>query len=239
MTRRKSKSWGGGGAVKTLLYGGGIVLLITTFFLLTLRFVNPPGTMLMVVRYVERELSSGSAKNETAQGGWMWKPLRDISPNMQRAVIVAEDARFLQHRGIDLGSLFSVIEGEKRKSRRARGASTITMQTVKNLFLWPGRSYIRKGVELIASVPFDLLVGKRRVLEIYLNIVEWGPGVYGVEAASRRYFDKSAKSLTSSESAALAAVLPSPLTTSPRALTPVARKRYSRIVREAPAIRLP
>jgi monofunctional biosynthetic peptidoglycan transglycosylase len=170
---------------------------------------------------------------------WRWVRLSDISPLLQRAVIVAEDARFLQHRGVDFSSLFSVIQGEQRRTRTPRGASTLTMQTVKNLFLWPGRSYVRKCIELVISPLFDLIVGKKRTLEVYLNIVEWGPGIYGAEAAAQKFFRKSAKNLSLEESAALAAVLPSPLTVSPRALSPTARRRLSRIVREASTAVLP
>lgn len=195
--------------------------------------------MLMLIRKAERLVASTVVKRSASISIWQWRSLEEISPSVQRAVIAAEDAQFLNHGGIDLASLFSVLDGEKRRSRRIRGASTITMQTVKNLFLWPGRSYVRKAIELVVSPPFDLLVGKRRILEVYLNIVEWGPGIYGVEAAARTYFGKSARSLTASEGAALAAVLPSPLTTNPRALSAVAKKRYNRIVREVATTRLP
>lgn len=204
----------------------GVVILVS---FLSLRFIRPPTSSLIIIRSIQSKLGIIS-NQEKIRREWVF--LEEIAPFLQRAVIVAEDARFLAHRGIDLSSLFSVLAGERRRSRVPRGASTITMQTVKNLFLWPGRSYVRKGIELGMSPLFDLIVGKRRILEIYLNIVEWGPGIYGAEAASKYYFGKRAKSLTLNESAALAAVLPSPLTTSPRSMSSAARRRMTRILRE-------
>ena len=139
-----------------------------------------------------------------------WVPLGRISPQLVRAVIASEDARFCNHRGIDFGELKAAIE-DARSGATPRGASTITMQVVKNVFLWPGRSYVRKAIEMPLALVVDLVWSKRRILEVYLNIAEWGPGIYGIEAAARDTFSKSAQALTSREAARLAVVLPDPL----------------------------
>ena len=142
----------------------------------------------------------------------IWVPLDAVSPALIRAVIVAEDARYCQHHGVDLRGVVEAFE-ETDDLRRARGGSSITQQAVKNLFLWPSRSYVRKVVEVPLAVWLDLTLGKRRVLEIYLNVVEWGPGgQFGVEAGARRAFGKSAAALDPREASLLAAVLPNPHT---------------------------
>lgn len=136
-----------------------------------------------------------------------WVPLDDIAPVLQHAVIMSEDGQFCFHRGIDLRELRAVIEGG---AGRPRGASTIPMQIAKNLFLWPSRSYLRKALELPLALWIDAVWSKRRTLEIYLNIVEWGPGVFGAEAAARHWFGVPASRLTRTQAARLAAALPNP-----------------------------
>lgn len=135
-------------------------------------------------------------------------PLSGISPNLVQAVLTSEDQRFCLHHGVDLGALRDVVEDEDGPSR---GASTIAMQAVKNVFLWPGRSYIRKALEIPLAAAFDALWGKRRMLEIYLNVAEWGDGIYGAQAAARHWFGKDARNLTRQEAALLAAALPNPI----------------------------
>jgi monofunctional biosynthetic peptidoglycan transglycosylase len=157
---------------------------------------------------------------------------------VQQAVIVAEDARYLDHWGIDLSAVGDAIEdgvGEKR----VRGASTITMQTVKNVFLWPGRSYLRKAIEAGMALLAGTVWGKRRTFELYMNVIEWGEGIYGIDAAARSHYGKGVEALSSSEAAALAAILPSPRRVSPRGLSGVARRRFLRIQREAPSVVIP
>ena len=140
-----------------------------------------------------------------------WVSLDDMSPNLPRAVISSEDARFCEHRGVDWREFQGVIEDALDKDEAPiRGASTIPMQTAKNLFLWDGRFAIRKLIELPLAMWMDFVWSKRRMIEIYLNIVEWAPGVYGAEAAAQHHFGKSAKKLTKREAALLAAVLPEP-----------------------------
>ena len=141
-----------------------------------------------------------------------WVALEDISPNLPRAVIASEDARFCEHRGVDWREFQGVIEDALEKDEGpVRGASTIPMQTAKNLFLWDGRFAIRKLIELPVAMWMDFVWSKRRMIEIYLNIVEWAPGVYGAEAAAQHHFGKSAKNLTKRQAALLAAVLPNPI----------------------------
>ena len=141
-----------------------------------------------------------------------WVSLEEMSPHLPRAVISSEDARFCEHQGVDWREFQGVIEDAMDKDEAPiRGASTIPMQTAKNLFLWDGRFAIRKAVELPLAMWMDLVWSKRRMIEVYLNVVEWAPGVYGAEAAARLHFGKSAKKLTKKEAALLAAVLPNPI----------------------------
>jgi monofunctional biosynthetic peptidoglycan transglycosylase len=142
-----------------------------------------------------------------------WVSLAEISPELPRAVIASEDQLFCQHWGVDFGALREVLSDEDGPSR---GASTITMQVVKNLYLWPGRSYLRKGLEIPMALVVDFIWSKERVMEVYLNVAEWGDGVFGAEAAARRYFGKGASVLSAAEAARLAAALPNPRMADPR-----------------------
>ena len=167
---------------------------------LAYRVVPPPVTLLMLQR--------------AAQGQGLhkaWRPLSRISPVLARSVIAAEDARFCSHHGFDLTALRAAAAHNARDPGKVRGGSTISQQTAKNVFLWPQRSYVRKGLEAYFTVLTEALWGKRRILEIYLNVVEWGPGVYGAQAAAQRYFSHDADAITPSEAARLAAILPDPL----------------------------
>jgi monofunctional glycosyltransferase len=157
----------------------------------------------------------------------VWTPLTRIAPALPLAVIVAEDGRFCRHHGVDLSQLRDVIEGIEDLDDLAdvRGGSTIPQQAAKNLFLWQGRSFVRKALEFPLALWLDLVLGKRRLLEIYLNVVEWGPnGQFGAQAAARRAFNKSAHDLTADEAALLAAVLPNPHRRDPRAPRPTLRR---------------
>lgn len=140
---------------------------------------------------------------------YTWTPLEDISPHLVRAVIAAEDTKFCSHSGIDVEAIQDALQERDRRGQ-LRGASTLTQQTAKNVFLWNGGGFVRKGGEAWMAVFIDGFWGKRRVLETYLNVAEWGDGLYGAEAAARGRFGKSAKDLTRFEAARLAAVLPSP-----------------------------
>lgn len=147
-----------------------------------------------------------------------WVPLEDMGTALPYSVLMSEDGQFCSHRGVDWGELNAVI-GDAMAGEPARGASTIPMQTVKNLFLWHGRSYLRKAVEVPLAIYFDAILPKRRIMEIYLNIAEWGPNVYGAEAAAQHHFGRAAKDLSARQAALLAATLPSPATRNPAAPT--------------------
>ena len=138
-----------------------------------------------------------------------WVPLPEVSPRLVASVILSEDGQFCRHRGVDFGALRQVIRGGD--GTPSRGASTLTMQVVKNLFLWPGRSYLRKALEIPLALLIDALWGKRRVLEAYLNVAEWGEGVFGAEAAAQRDFGKGSGALTPREAALMATALPNPI----------------------------
>lgn len=139
-----------------------------------------------------------------------WVPISSISPNMLRAVVASEDARFCTHHGIDWSAAQAAYKRNERAGRVTHGASTITMQTAKNLFLWNGRSWLRKALEAPIALWIDLTLSKRRILEIYLNTAQWGEGVFGIEEAAQRAFGKPASRLSPYESALLAAALPAP-----------------------------
>jgi monofunctional biosynthetic peptidoglycan transglycosylase len=180
-----------------------VALLAPPLLLLAYRFLPPPITPLMLIRLAEGE---GLAKD--------WRPLGQIAPALAEAVVAAEDNRFCAHWGFDWPALKGEIEAW-RAGEPVRGASTITMQTAKNLFLWPGRSLLRKALEAPLTPQLELLWPKRRIIEVYLNIVEFGPGIYGAEAAAQSYFGKPAAGLSRREAALLAAVLPHPRSSSP------------------------
>jgi monofunctional biosynthetic peptidoglycan transglycosylase len=144
-----------------------------------------------------------------------WVPLEAMAPDLVRAVVMAEDARFCLHWGVDLNQL-RIVLGETLDGEEPRGASTITMQTVKNLFLWPGRSYVRKAIEVPLAVMMDLVLSKDRILEIYLNIAQWGPTAFGAEAAAEGYFGVSALDVDRQQALALATTLPAPVSRDPR-----------------------
>ena len=163
------------------------------------RFVPPPFTILMVQRVFEGK-------------GWdyRWRSLDRMSPALVQAAIAAEDSRFCEHNGFDFEAMEKAWKNNQRGGR-VKGGSTISQQTAKNVFLWPARSYVRKGLEAYFTVLIETLWGKRRIMEVYLNVAEMGSGTYGVEAASRRYFGVSADKVTRAQAARLVAILPNPL----------------------------
>lgn len=177
---------------------GVVMILIPALLVPLYSKLNPPASMLMIIR-----LAQGATINR------QWVPLDSISPFLVRSALVAEDGRFCSHSGIDLKELWASLRSASGGAR-PRGASTITMQTVKNLFLWPGRSYVRKGIEVPLALYADLVWSKRRTMEIYLNIAEWGEGIFGAEAAARHYFGVPAARLNLEQSARLATALPDP-----------------------------
>ena len=161
-----------------------------------------------------------------------WVAIDDVAPVLVHSVIMSEDGQFCSHQGIDWGELNAVIE-EAMAGETTRGASTIPMQTVKNLFLWQGRSFLRKALEAPLAVYFDAAVPKKRIMEIYLNIVEWGPGIYGIEAAAEHHFGRSARDLGRRQAALLAVTLPNPLERNPAKPGPGLKRLASVIERRA------
>ncbi len=213
--RRKSRL----GMPRRLLIGALAVLLgLPGAAILIYGQVPPPATPLMVLRLLEGE---GLDRQ--------WRSRSAIAPDLFRAVIASEDARFCEHFGFDGVELQKAFR-DWRRGRRIRGASTITMQTAKNLFLWPGRQFLRKSAEAYLTPWLEIGWGKTRILELYVNIAEWGPGIYGAEAAARTYFDKPASALTAREASLLAAVLPNPRKWSPAKPSAYVRER-ARIIR--------
>jgi monofunctional glycosyltransferase len=184
----------------------GILVILLVPYLLTplYRVVDPVSTLMLWRRATGKRVER------------VWIPLAAVSPALPRSVIVAEDAKFCTHHGIDFGELRAAIEDADDISEM-RGGSTITQQTAKNLFLWQGRSYIRKVLEFPLALWIDLILGKRRVMEIYLNIAEWGPnGEFGADAGARSAFGKSARDLSAHEAALMASILPNPVQRSAR-----------------------
>lgn len=200
--------------------GAAGVAAISFFVFVIFRFIDPPLSSLMLAHRV-----SGETIDQR------WVALDQVSPNLIRSVVQSEDARFCQHFGIDLIELAASLRNSGDGS--VRGASTISMQVVKNMLLWPDRSLIRKGLELGITPIMELLWPKSRILEVYLNIAEWGPGIFGAEAAARRHFGKSARSLSRREAALLAAALPNPIRRRPSRPTAGLERRAWIISRRA------
>jgi monofunctional biosynthetic peptidoglycan transglycosylase len=205
------------------LYTVIVVLVAPWFLVLPLSFAQPPTTAVMLARSVAR-LFQGKRPIYPRRSV---VPHRLINPTLHRAVLAAEDDRFFLHYGLDFIEIENALE-RRRRGRRLRGASTITQQVAKNLFLWEGRSFVRKGVEAYFALVMEICLTKERILDIYLNIAEWGDGIFGADAAARHYFRKPAARLTRDEAARLAAVLPAPRRWSP--LGAVARRRAAIIL---------
>lgn len=185
------------------------------------RFVNPPITPIMIIRMFE-----GWFEGKNIGIKKKWVPYEKISQNVFRAVVSAEDAKFMSHNGFDWDAIESARRyNEARKGKKLRGASTISMQTAKNVFLWHGRNYVRKALEAYFTILLELIWGKKRILEVYVNVIEFGEGIYGVQSAAKNFFHKDATQLNSKESAVLAAVLPNPRRWSPLSPTSYIEKR--------------
>jgi monofunctional biosynthetic peptidoglycan transglycosylase len=181
-------------------------VIFSALGVLVLRWVNPPTSAFML----EGRLEAMFAGDRTYRTDYEWVNLEHISPNAAIAVVASEDQQFPFHLGFDLKSIRESVRASE-KGKKLRGASTISQQVAKNLFLWNGRSFARKAIEAWFTVLIETLWPKERILEVYLNIVEFGKGIYGVEAASNRFFHKTAARLSSGEAAILAAVLPNPI----------------------------
>ena len=185
---------------KAMLWFFGLSILSVIIF----KWVPIPFTPLMVTRIIEFKL-----EGKDAIYSHKWVPLEDISPNLQKAVIASEDGNFLKHNGFDFEAMQKAFKNNN-KGRRLKGGSTISQQTAKNIFLWQGRSYVRKGLEAYFTVLIELIWGKERIMEVYLNSIEMGNGVYGAQEAARHWYSKTATNLTPREAAGIAAILPNP-----------------------------
>jgi monofunctional biosynthetic peptidoglycan transglycosylase len=193
---------------------------------LLFRFVPVPFTPLMLIRLVEQRSEGKPMRLEKS-----WRSLDRISPHLPEAVVASEDQRFFQHRGFDWDAIGSAFTANGRGKRKL-GASTISQQTAKNVFLWPDRTWLRKGLEAYFTALIETLWPKRRILEVYLNVIEMGDGVYGAEAAARRYFQVPASDLTAAQAALIAASLPNPRVWSPARPTGYLQRRQTWILRQ-------
>lgn len=198
----------------------------TIFFVILYRFVPVPITPLMVIRCAQQV-----GRGEKIRLKHHWVPMKEISSQLGIAVIASEDQRFLEHHGFDFKAIEKAID-ENKKGKRRRGASTISQQTAKNVFLWPGSSWLRKGLEVYFTALIELCWSKERIMEVYLNSIEMGDGIYGAEAVAQQHFGRSAKKLTATNSALIAATLPNPLKFSSANPSRYMLKRQSAIMRQ-------
>ena len=224
-SRRRGFRWIRRFPIKLFLVIIGVFLLIEIFTLplfsiFSLDTDNPKQTALM-----QQRIKEAKEKGQKLPIDYRWVQIKRIPKHVRRAVLIAEDARFFQHSGVDWHEIGKSFETNWEEGRIVRGGSTITQQLAKNLYLSTSRDPIRKFKELIVAWIFEATLSKKRILELYLNIIEWGRGTFGVEAASQRYFHKSASRLTKEEGARLAAVIPSPLRYKPNDLTPFLQKK--------------
>ena len=180
-------------------------VVLSVLSVILFRWVPIPVTPLMLIRCVEQKTDGKKMHLEHD-----WEPFENITPKLQLAVVCSEDQNYLKHFGFDWGAIQKAMK-ENEQGKNMRGASTITQQTAKNVFLWPGRSYIRKAFEVWFTLLIEIFWSKERIMEVYLNSIEMGDGVYGAEAAAQHWFSKKASKLTKDEAAAIAAILPNPL----------------------------
>jgi monofunctional biosynthetic peptidoglycan transglycosylase len=205
---------------KLVLWG----VLLSVGLVVLFKFVPVPLTPLMVIRYFENT-------NETKTWKHDWVSMDNISKNIQLAVICSEDQKFLDHNGFDIQAIEKAYK-QNKKGRRIKGASTISQQTAKNVFLWPKRSWLRKGLEVYFTFLIETIWSKERILEVYLNSIEMGNGIYGAEAASEHWFKKSAANLSAYEAAAIVSVLPNPRKYRANPASPYIQKRKQWIVKQ-------
>ncbi len=198
---------------------------LSIFFVVLFKFVPVPLTPLMVIRVVENKLDG--KENHFSHD---WEPIENISKNLQKAVIASEDGTFLTHHGFDFTAMQKAYKSNER-GRKIKGGSTISQQTAKNVFLWQGRSYLRKGLEAYFTVLIELIWGKERIMEVYLNSIEMGNGVYGAQAATQHWYRKDASSLTKMQAAGIAAILPNPRKYSATSSSSYINRRKDKIVR--------
>lgn len=207
--------------LQLILWFIGLSLFLVVFF----KFVPVPFTPLMLIRAIENKL-----EGKPVYFNHDWESLENISINLQKAVIASEDGLFLKHNGFDFKALQKAYKNNER-GRRIKGGSTISQQTAKNVFLWPGRSYVRKGLEAYFTVLIELIWGKERIMEVYLNSIEMGDGIYGAQAAAEHWYRKDAANLTPRDAAGIAAILPSPRKFNATSSSSYINNRKDKIVR--------
>lgn len=207
--------------LKVILWFFGLSLFFVIFF----KFVPVPFTPLMVIRAIENKVAGREVFFSHD-----WEPIENISMNLQKAVIASEDGTFLKHNGFDFVAMQKAYKSNER-GRRIKGGSTISQQTAKNVFLWQGRSYLRKGLEAYFTVLIEIIWGKERIMEVYLNSIEMGNGVYGAQAATQHWYRKDASSLTPMQAAGIAAILPNPRKYSATSSSSYINGRKTKIVR--------
>ena len=198
---------------------------LSIFFVVLFKFVPVPFTPLMVIRAIENK-----AAGKEVYFSHDWEPLENISMNLQKAVIASEDGTFLKHNGFDFTAMQKAYKSNER-GRRIKGGSTISQQTAKNVFLWQGRSYLRKGLEAYFTVLIETIWGKKRIMEVYLNSIEMGDGVYGAQAAAEHWYRKDAANLTPQQAAGIAAILPNPRKYKATSSSSYINNRKAKIVR--------
>ena len=216
-----------------LLWLGAGLFALSILLVILYRFVPVPVTPLMIIRYAEQR-----KEDKKATIYHRWVPLEKISNNLKRAVVASEDQRFFEHRGFDLEQIKKARK-ENMTRRRPRGASTISQQTAKNLFLWPRSSWFRKGLEVYFTFLIEVLWSKERILEVYLNSIEMGKGIYGAEAVARVHFNTTPLRLTREQAALVAATLPNPRRFSSRNPSAYVLRRKQEILRQMDFIDLP
>jgi monofunctional biosynthetic peptidoglycan transglycosylase len=200
---------------------------LSIFFVILFKWVPVPVTPLMFIRSSQQLINNKELKLKHD-----WVAMKNISPHLQLAAVCSEDQNFFTHNGIDFGALKKAVNESKKKNGRLRGASTISQQTAKNVFLWPGRSWVRKGLEVWFTGLIELIWSKKRILEVYLNSIEMGNGIYGAEAASQYYFGKKASDLSKHQATSIVAVFPSPLRWNARNPGPYVQSRIDWINRQ-------
>ena len=228
---RPARRWRWGRIVLVLLL---VLLLLPVVEVAAMRYVHPPCTPLMGLRWVGDRFAG-----EKPRLLYEWRNWRELSPVFLKCTWISEDQRFFKHHGFDWIEMSHSLERADKTGQDPRGSSTITMQCARSLFLWQGHSYIRKGLEAYYTVLMEAMLSKRRIFELYANVIEMGQGVYGLEAASRFHYGVDCRRLTTDEAAMLAAMLPAPRTWDPRAPSKRLMARQARILRELPTARWP
>lgn len=220
---KKNLTWIWKNSLKLMFF----LFCLTLVQVVALRFINPPGTPNLAWAWAESVIKNQPEKYPH----YHWEKMKNISPHLRRAVLAAEDQRFLYHNGFDFNEIKNALK-TLIKTRKLRGASTISMQTARSLFLLSSRSIFRKMAEMYYTVLIELFWDKHRILEMYLNTVDWGTGVIGAEAASQKYFLKSARYLTPAQAALMTAILPSPHNWSVNAPSPYIKTRQMQIMED-------